>query len=123
MANPVLQFQIISKNPEQAAGFYSKLFGWKIDTDNAMGYRRIDTGSAEGIHGGIWPAPEQSPTFTQFFVAVDDVTAMVAKAVKLGARLLIPPTTLPEGDEMAILHDPQGMSFAVWRGKTSDETA
>jgi hypothetical protein len=22
---------------------------------------------------------------------------------------------LPEGDEMAVLHDPHGMSFAVWR--------
>lgn len=39
----------------------------------------------------------------------------MGKAAELGAKLLIPPTVLPEGDEMAVLHDPQGLSFAVWR--------
>jgi len=115
MANPVTQFQMISKEPEQTAAFYGGLFGWKIDANNAMGYRRIDTGSKEGIQGGIWPAPPQAPAFVQLFVGVDDVRTSVASAEKLGARVVIPPTTLPEGDEMAVMLDPQGMSFAVWR--------
>src|SRR5262249_49331035 len=80
MANPVLQFQILSKVPEETAPFYSELFAWKIDADNAMGYRRIDTGSTEGIQGGIWPAPPQAPVFVQLFVGVDDVRASVASA-------------------------------------------
>jgi hypothetical protein len=33
----------------------------------------------------------------------------------LCAKLLIPPTALPEGDEMAVLQDPPGMPFAIWR--------
>jgi predicted enzyme related to lactoylglutathione lyase len=32
-----------------------------------------------------------------------------------GARLTIPATVLPEGDEMAVLHDPQGMTFGICR--------
>lgn len=115
MTHPVLQFQIISKDPDQAGAFYSNLFGWRIGTNNAMGYRTIDTGAAEGIQGGIWPAPPQAQTFVQLFVGVDDVATSVAKAQELGARVIIPATRLPEGDEMAVLHDPQGMSFAVLR--------
>ena len=115
MAHPVMQFQIISKKPDETARFYSELFGWTIDADNPMGYRRIDTGSTEGIHGGIWPAPPQAPNFVQLFVAVSDVKASVEQAEGLGAKVLIPPTLLPEGDEMAVMHDPSGMSFAVWR--------
>ena len=115
MGSPVMQFQIISKEPEATAKFYSSLFGWKVDANNPMGYRRIDTGTKEGISGGIWPAPPQAPTFVQLFMSVDDVKASVAQAVELGAKVLIPATLLPEGDEMAVLHDPQGMSFAVWR--------
>ncbi|MFN7999396.1 MAG: VOC family protein [Bryobacteraceae bacterium] len=115
MANPVLQFQIISKSPAETASFYSSLFGWTVDSNNAMGYRRIETGTSTGIQGGIWPAPPQSPTFVQFFVGVEDVKAAAARAVELGARVIIAPVTLPEGDEMAVLHDPQGMSFGVWR--------
>ena len=115
MGNPVTQFQILSKKPDEAASFYSKLFGWTISANNPMGYRQIDTGSKEGIQGGIWPAPPQAPEFVQLFISVADVKASVAEAQKLGAKVLIPATMLPEGDEMAVLHDPQGMSFAVWR--------
>jgi hypothetical protein len=115
MTNPVLQFQILSKTPDETAKFYSSLFGWKVDANNPMGFRKVDTGSREGIHGGIWPAPPQSPNFVQLFMGVEDVKASVKKAEGLGAKLLIPPTVLPEGDEMAVLLDPQGMSFAVWR--------
>jgi hypothetical protein len=115
MGNPVMQFQILSKAPDETAQFYSTLFGWTVNADNPMGYRQINTGSAEGIQGGIWPAPPQAPNFVQLFVAVADVTASVRKAEGLGAKLLIPPTMLPEGDEMAVMHDPQGMSFALWR--------
>jgi predicted enzyme related to lactoylglutathione lyase len=115
MGNAVMQFQIISKAPDETARFYAALFGWKVDADNPMGYRRLDTGSEEGIQGGIWPAPPQAPNFVQLFMLVPDVAAAVARAAELGARLLIPPTQLPEGDEMAVLHDPQGMSFGLWQ--------
>jgi uncharacterized protein len=115
MGNPVVQFQILSKAPEETAHFYAALFGWTVDADNPMGYRRIHTGSKEGIQGGIWPAPPQAPNFVQLFMAVEDVGASVKKAESLGARTVIPPTTLPEGDEMSVMLDPQGMSFAVWR--------
>ncbi len=110
-----MQFQILSKTPDKTAEFYSTLFGWKIDTSNAMGYRQIDTGSTEGIKGGIWPAPPQAPDFVQLFMAVDDVKEAVVRAETLGAKTLIPPTQLPDGDEMAVMLDPQGMSFALWR--------
>src|SRR3954453_3426578 len=109
MPNPVMQFQIISKKPDETAQFYSELFGWSIDADNPMGYRRIMTGSEHGIQGGIWPAPRQAPTFVQLFITVDNLESNVKRAVELGAKILIPPTTLPEGDAMAVLHDPQGM--------------
>jgi len=36
----------------------------------------------------------------------------------MGAKTIIPPTVLPEGDELAVLHDPQGMSFGVFRQGT-----
>jgi predicted enzyme related to lactoylglutathione lyase len=114
MPNPVMQFQMISKKPDETAAFYSNLFGWTVDANNAMGYRRMDTGSTDGIQGGIWPAPPQAPDFVQIFIAVSDVKEYVQKAQELGAKLLVPPTTLPEGDEMAVMHDPGGMSFGIW---------
>src|SRR6266478_1573296 len=94
MSNPVTQFQILSKTPDETASFYSTLFGWTVDANNPLGYRQIDTGSKEGIQGGIWPAPPQAPNFVQLFVAVEDVGASVKKAEGMGAKVLIPPIQL-----------------------------
>ncbi|MBI4905074.1 MAG: hypothetical protein HY820_15670 [Acidobacteria bacterium] len=118
MANPVLQFQIISTEPDKTASFYSDLFGWTVDANNPMGYRQINTGSSEGITGGIWPAPPQAQNFVQLFVGVDNVAESLTQAQSLGAKVLIPATRLPDGDEMAVLKDPHGMPFAIYRAST-----
>ena len=111
--------ELLTNDTARAIDFYTKLFGWKIDANNPMGYRQINTGSSEGIQGGIWPAPPQAPTFVQLFVTVDNVQAAAKNAEALGAKLLIPPTMLPEGNEMAVMLDPQGMSFGIWRQRKS----
>jgi predicted enzyme related to lactoylglutathione lyase len=50
----------------------------------------------------------------QLFMQVDDCPAHVARALELGASVLIPPQALPDGDVMAILKDPAGLSFGVF---------
>jgi predicted enzyme related to lactoylglutathione lyase len=51
----------------------------------------------------------------QLFIRVDDVKAHAKKAEALGARIVIPPQTLPEGDEMTVAVDPDGILFAMFR--------
>ena len=58
MANSVVQWQIVTRDPEKVATFYSKLFEWKVDANNALAYRAIRTGNG-GIDGGVWPAPSR----------------------------------------------------------------
>lgn len=113
MPNPVVSWQIISRDPAATADFYSQLFNSRVSQSNALGYREISTG-ADGIDGGVWPAPPQlDRPFVQLFVEVDDVESYVSKATSLGAKVIIPPSVLPDGDSMAVLHDPGGMAFAV----------
>ena len=116
MPNPVMQFQILSKNPDKSASFYSKLFGWSIAADNAMGYRTVETNSDQGIAGGIWPCPPEGQAFVQLFVHVTDMQKVVEQAKQLGGKVIIPPQKLPDGDELAILHDAEGIAFGVYRG-------
>ena len=47
MPNPVVRWQILSPEPDQAAGFYQKLFAWKLSQANALGYRELLSGSAK----------------------------------------------------------------------------
>jgi predicted enzyme related to lactoylglutathione lyase len=110
-----MQWQIVARNPARAEEFYTSLFDWSVNTDNALNYRMVSTKSERGIPGGIWPAPPEGHAMVSLFVEVDDVKAYAAKASSLGAKVLIPPQVLPDGDEMAMLLDPEGLALGIFK--------
>lgn len=112
MSSPVVEWQIIAPQPEQVVSFYRAVFGWQSSTQNALGYRRVDTG-AGGTPGGVWPAPPGQAAFVQLFIRVDDVSQAVARAVEHGASVVVPRSVLPDGAIMAVLHDPAGIPFGL----------
>jgi uncharacterized protein len=112
----VQKWQLISTDPDASATFYANAFGWKIDRANAMGYRVVDSGPS-GAAGGIWPAPAGAQSFVQLFIAVDDVDKAITDAVALGASIVVPKTVLPDGDTMAVLHDPQRVAFGLFASR------
>ena len=114
MSNPVVQWQIVAQQPEKVAQFYSDLFGWRIRKDNSLGYRALEPGGNRGIPGGVWPRGEEGHNLVQLFVEVDDIDAYLQKAESLGAKTLIPRQSLPDGDSMALLIDPAGLSVALY---------
>lgn len=113
MPNPVIRWQMISAEPDKAAGFYQKLFDWKLSKANAMGYRELSSGEKVGADGGVWPSPPGQSGFIQLFIEVSDVEGCIEKAAKLGAKVIVPKSVLPDGDTMAVLLDPTGISFGV----------
>ena len=114
MGDPVVQWQMVVKDPDAVGRFYSSVFGWKIRTDNALGYRIVSTGSDRGIDGGIWPSPPEGHNLMQLFIEVGDVDASIEKAVAHGATVLVPKSVLPDGDMLAIVLDPAGMPFGLY---------
>jgi predicted enzyme related to lactoylglutathione lyase len=119
VGNPVVQWQIVAKDPDAVARFYSALFGWKVQTDNALGYRVIETGNGRGIDGGVWPSPPDGHNLVQLFVEVEDIDAALVKATSLGATIIVPKSELPDGDALAIVLDPAGLSFGIYRPRNS----
>ncbi len=114
MGNPVVQFQIVTQNAEKVADFYSSLFNWKVNSNNALGYRAFETGNGRGIPGGVWPRGEEGHNLVQLFVEVDDIDGYLRKAESLGGKTLIPKQQLPDGDAMALVIDPAGLSVGLY---------
>lgn len=115
MGSPVMQFQLLAKYPEKAAEFYCNLFQWSVDSNNSLGYRALKTNSGQGIDGGIWPAPPEGHAMVQLFVQVENVAATADNAKSLGGNIVMPPQVLPDGDEMAIILDPEGIPVGLFR--------
>ena len=107
-------FRPPARDSQRGAGataeFYARVFGWRLTRANALGFREVDTG---GVPGGIWPGPPGATSFVQLFVEVEDVDAAITAAQDKGATVIVPRSALPDGDVMAVLRDPQGLSFGI----------
>ena len=115
MGQPVMQWQILAKKPDQLSKFYGEVFGWKVNADNALGYRTVDTDAGRGISGGIWPAPPEGRGMVTLYIEVDDVPEYVRQATTHGASIIMPPQKLPDGDEMAVILDPEGIPVGLFK--------
>ena len=113
MGAPVVRWQMLSPKPDEVARFYSRVFGWTESRENALGYRALDTGSPNGMNGGVWPAPPEASSFVQLFIEVADIDAIVSDVIANGGSVLVPKSSLPDGDTMAVVRDPLGMSVGL----------
>jgi len=120
MGQPVMYWQILSKQPAKLAEFYGSIFGWNVWPADALGSRAVETGCGEGIPGGIWQIPVEAHSKVQLFIRVDDVGAYVQRVEAGGGNVVFPPQVIPSGDEVSILQDPEGIPFGIFRpGKRS----
>ena len=108
MGQPVVHFEVIGSDGEKLRGYYSELFGWKIDADNPMNYglvRKEDNPAPDGsfgIGGGV-AGYEDSPNSVTFYVAVPDV-----KAESLGGTRVMGPQKVNDEVELGQFKDPDG---------------
>jgi hypothetical protein len=107
MAHPVVHAEIRSKDPDATRKFFSDLFGWTYPGEGAVpGYTFVDTGVPDALYTAISPLQGGSDLVT-FFVGVDDITAVIAQATKLGGTVVQEPQQAP-GVSFALIADPQG---------------
>jgi uncharacterized protein len=124
MDSTIVHFEIPADNPERAAKFYRELFGWKInkwENPNGIDYWMVETVPTNeqgmpirpGVNGGMMPRmyPNQQPVN---YIAVASVDDAVAKAERLGAKVMMGKTPVPGMGWFAQLNDPEGNVVAVW---------
>jgi predicted enzyme related to lactoylglutathione lyase len=113
MAAPVVWFEVAGQNLKTLTSFYSKLFGWKVDADNPMGYGMVDTGGTGGIPGGVFEAPEGVGDYVTFYAEVPDLDAALVRAEEVGGKVVQPRTPLDNGPIIAMILDPEGHRIGV----------
>ncbi len=110
--NAVEWFELGTDKPEDAKRFYGELFGWTYASDGR--YSEVTLPGAHRPEGGVFDSQGEFPNYAIFYVTVEDVPATLAKAESLGAKVLVPPTTGPDGLVFAQLQDSTGNHFGVF---------
>ena len=121
MGNPVVHFELMSKNPAKVSDFYAKTFGWKVKHMPEINYRIVDTdakGSAmPGINGGIVKPdkPEPWPGNTLCYILVDDLAAYRKKVKAAGGKIHVEEQKVAGMGAFSLFTDPDGRMMGLWK--------
>ncbi|MDH5196992.1 MAG: VOC family protein [Gemmatimonadota bacterium] len=121
--------EVMTTDPDAAIAFYEKAIGWRLmpwDVDPK--YRMLAWNNVP--MAGVMLLPEEArlmgaPPHWMTYITVRDVDASMAQAMGMGARTYFGPMDVPTVGRLAVLADPQGATFAVFRpendGHVSDD--
>jgi uncharacterized protein len=123
VAQPVVHFEIIGKNPEKLRGYFGELFGWEYDTSSPVAeevsepanygfVNRATTSDGTGIPGGVGGGADYDG-HAIFYVGVRSVEAALQKAVSLGGQRQMGPARAPSGLVVGHFTDPEGHLIGV----------
>jgi uncharacterized protein len=113
--------ELITANPTASAGFYGKLFGWQAVPFTPKGaptggppYTLFKTDANNMGEGGMIQAPDPGmPTHWLPYVVVENADQSLAKAVALGAKVLVPVMSIGEVGRVAVIQDPLGADIGL----------
>jgi uncharacterized protein len=128
MPNPYGRFvwyELMTSDPKAAAGFYRDVVGWGAQAAPAampgIEYTLLTIGTAPAA--GLMAIPADAAAMGARpgwigYVGVESVDAAAAQVADLGGTVHKGPTDIPWVGRFAIVSDPQGATFALFRWQT-----
>ncbi|HYV41783.1 MAG TPA: VOC family protein [Thermoanaerobaculia bacterium] len=118
--NSLCWAELDTTDTDSARRFYTALFGWgaKVggEAANQTEYTEWQLGGTS--IGGLMKIPKEwgpvPPSWLIYF-AVTDCDATARKAGDLGGETIVPPADIPDAGRFAVLRDPQGAAFALYK--------
>ena len=111
----IVWFEIPADSPERATAFYSNLFGWKINPfPGNSDYLHIDTGGADNSPDGAMKRRKDPHEPVVNYVGVDSVDMFADKIARLGGKICMAKTVVPQMGYFAVCQDTEGNTFGIW---------
>ncbi len=123
--NPVVHFEMPSKDLNRMAEFYSKAFNWKTKQlgEDMGNYTLVTTTEVDehgmplhpgAINGGFYPTtekmPEQHPSMV---IAVDDISKSMKAVTDAGGKVLGEPMEIPGYGHYVSFYDTEGNRLSI----------
>jgi predicted enzyme related to lactoylglutathione lyase len=123
MATPrnFVWYELMTSDDQAAQDFYAEVVGWGTQDAGqpSMKYTLLVAGDAPVA--GLMALPKEAcdagakPGWIGY-VGVDDVDACVQRIEKAGGKTHMPPTDIPGIGRFAMVADPQGATFSLFKG-------
>lgn len=113
-------YELLATDPDAAKAFYTHVLGWGTEEFLGAGepYTMWTVGGAGGKPiGGMMAKPPgaEGPPSWLGYVAAEDIDAVARRAADLGAQTYVAPQDIPNVGRFAVLADPQGAMFALYK--------
>jgi uncharacterized protein len=115
--------ELVTTDPQAAGQFYASVFGWEphaVDMGGGNTYTLFHRPGTKGPNnqpigaGGMMKSPPGVPhSFWMTYVSVASADQSSEKATRLGGKVMVPPTDIPNVGRFACWSDPQGAAIAV----------
>jgi predicted enzyme related to lactoylglutathione lyase len=119
MGQPVVHWEMMSKDPAKVSAFYQKIFDWKIQNMPEHNYRAVETGGTGGINGGIFKPDREGPWpgNMTLYINVDDLESYRRKIVAEGGKIHVEEQEVPGMGWLTLFTDPEGRMMGLWKAK------
>ena len=112
----VVHFEIPASDPEHITGFYSKVFGWKIEKWGHEDYWLATTGESDvhGINGAIMKRRDlEQPLVIN--INVDDIDKTIEDIEANGGQVIVSKLSIPKMGWSAYFKDPDGVVMGLYQ--------
>lgn len=114
----ITHVDIPADDVERARGFYSELFGWKIN--EIPGYEGYPMWQAPNrVSGGGIAQRDDSLQTVRNYVEVDSIDDTLAKAQELGGRVILAKAPISDTSWYAAFEDTEGNQMGLYEGYTA----
>jgi predicted enzyme related to lactoylglutathione lyase len=110
-------YEYMAGDDAAAVDFYTRVVGWRAEDSGMPGPRYTLLKAGDRPVAGVMTFPDAKdwPIRWVAHIATSDVDAMAARVTQAGGAVHRPPTDIPGIGRFAVVADPQGASFMLFR--------
>lgn len=112
-----LWHELMTRDLDEALAFYKPLIGWTVQQQDMgeMGIYHMLQAGDRGVAGVmVMPDEAEAPPHWLGYCGVEDVDASTASAADKGAKVHLPPMSIPNTGRISVIEDPFGAAIATF---------